>query len=321
MRISWGISFIGLAFALVGASPAPAQRPSLVDLQAALDAVVSAPPPPAVGTARFVNSSAGFDSAFPLVTLRLQSEFPVLCSTSCAPAGLASFDPVEVTVEDTGQSAELITASLTSLTFETVTIGIPTETNLVTLVNARVESVSPDDVAGRRRLALSFEEVQLEIQGTTAGYTPATALASGCQALFESTADLAGNAPSNLALGETAGTFFFDPKGFGTTSVTSPSIVVTRVPQEACSLRTTAAGLQINGSIDRLWESQDLFPGARRDVVTIDLFAGFVPTWSLTVESGVLEEVRTILMNAGGFTSRAFDPATGVPTATTTAAF
>ena len=91
-----------LTVALVTAGPAIADRPSLLELQAALDGLVAPPPPAAVGTLVFAPGSIAGESTFELVSLGTGTDVSISCPPlPCVPSGGAQASIVWATIVET----------------------------------------------------------------------------------------------------------------------------------------------------------------------------------------------------------------------------
>ena len=299
------ISCAALALSLALADPAAAQRPSLIDLQATLDGLVSPPPAAAAGTIRFVSSS--LDTTFPLVDLRLTADLPVTCTTSCTPGATAAFSPVRATVEPTAELALLTQEYLTGASFQT-SVDIPSETGLLQFTSVFLRAIDADEVAGRVVLEFDFVSIQLNVQGTQSEWNTSFATGSGCSIPpSELHLELAGNAPSNLQSGEIEASFALGIAGF---PVPRATFRFERTPPNACYLRGSASGQVFAVGFERLWDGNDTFPATRQVLQEVDLTTAFVDEWRLIVESGaVREEIE--LVPVGSLTTREFSPVDG----------
>ena len=299
------ISCAALALSVALASPAAAQRPSLIDLQAAVDGLVSPAPATAAGTIRFVSSS--LDTTFPLVDLQLTADLPFTCTTSCVPGATAAFSPVRATVEPTAALALLTQEYLTGASFQT-SVDIPSETGLLQFTSVFLPAIDADEVPGRVVVEFDFVTIQLNVQGTQSEWNTSFATGSGCPIpASESHLELAGNAGSNLQGGEIEASFALGIRGF---PVPLPTVTFERTPPNACYLRGSASGQIFAVGFERLWQANDQFPATRQTIQEVDLSSAFVDEWRLFVESGAVRE-EIDLVPIGSLTTREFSPADG----------
>ncbi|MGH0031843.1 MAG: hypothetical protein ACQGVC_18800 [Myxococcota bacterium] len=297
------IAFVlGLALAV----PALADRPSLIDLQAALDDHLSPAPAAASGTIRFVGS--GFDFTFPLVDLRLSAQVPIACTPTCAPAGTTGFAPVRATLVDTFEVALLTAEFLGGATIQDVYVSIPSEPALLQLSSAFLDSIAADAVAGRTVVEIPYLVAELEVQGLDSMWNTGNSTGGGCSVpASEAHIDLAGNDPSNLQAGEIEAS---SALGFSPQPSPHPTLTFSRTPPNPCYLRGSGSAQTFPVTFERLWESSDAFPGTRQVAQEVDLTSAFVDHWTFFVESGELREEIT-LFPAGTLWVREFDPGNG----------
>ena len=325
-----------IVFSLLVASPALAQRPSLLDLQAAVEGLVSPAPPAVVGEIRLqpVGGGAGTELRLGLVDLALSAQ-----RSPVSPGGFSTdFDPVRVTVAQSASGA-LLSARLLSGAPQTVAVRVPDvdspRGDLIDILffqNAVLEKVEDAALQGRIAFELSYETVRFEWRGTGWGWdlvtnTAITGLGCNAAAIDEAHVDLAGNAATQLQPGEIQAThrlLLAPPPA-------PPVFSYTRKPANACYLRAITVGdvsELIDATFDRLWSQDEQF-GGRQSVETIDLSATLLRRWTLRIASGeVLEDVELPLFPSSGFvqgtgvqTLRDFDPATGAETSAESVVF
>lgn len=322
-----------IGFGLLVASPALAQRPSLLDLQAAVEGLVSPVPPAAVGEIRLQTVGGGSEAELRLGLVDLV--FPVQRSHIGVGALLADFDPVRVTVPQSASGA-LLSARLVSGAPQTVRVFVPDVASprdlleVLVLQNAVVQKVEDAALPGRIAFELSYETVTFTWGGTDWGWnlvtsTSITGLGCGPAAIDEAHVDLAGNVATQLQAGEIESTHrlvLAPPPAY-------PVFSYTRKPANACYLQaiTSGGGELIDATFDRLWSQDELF-GGRQSVETIDFAAVLLRSWTLRIASGeVLEDVE-LPVDSGAFTTgtgvqtlRDFDPATGAETSAESVVF
>ncbi|HKK53382.1 MAG TPA: hypothetical protein VKA74_17415 [Myxococcota bacterium] len=308
------------------ASPALAQRPSLLDLQAAVDGLVSPAPPAIAGEILFttVGGGSATDLRLDLVDLAL----PVQTIVGFGSFSL-DFDPVRVTLPQSASGA-LLSARLVSGAPQTVRVFVPDVDSprdppleVLILQNAVLQKVEDAALPGRIAVELSYETVTLEWGSTSWGWNLATNSAitgSGCSASASNEAhvDLAGNAATQLQAGEiesTQGLILAPPPAL-------PVLSYTRKPANACALRVTTGLDPIDVSFDRLWSQDEQFAG-RQSVETIDFVGVLLRSWTFRIASGeVLEDIELpqldpttgVVRGTGVQTLRDFDPTTGAET-------
>lgn len=299
---------------LLAASSARADRPSLVDLQATLDAHVSPPAATAVGTIRF--SDPSIDVIFDLVDLELTADVPVSCTTSCNP-GLVSYAPVRVTMEQTSELALLVAHSLPSGSVQDVLVTIPSQTNVLRFQNVQIQSVQSDDVAERSVVEFDFAYIQMDWQGASSAWDIQTVTGSGCTIPSgEVHIELAGSAPSNLQSGEIESVHQL---GLESGSAL-PTLSLDRTPPNPCYVRSLGSVLLFNVELRRLWANNDQFPTSRQFVEELILTGTFIDSWTLHIESGVLRE-EIALHPSGDLRIREFSPVDGSVSAIRTVGF
>jgi len=306
--------WVVLVAAVWFAGPAQADRPSLIDLKAALDAHITPPPTTAAGSIRFADAS--LDVTFELVDLALTADVAVNCTASCIP-GLASFAPVRVTVEQSSDLALLIAHALPSGLVQDVLVAIPSQANVLRFQNAQLQSTTTDDVSARVVLEFDFDDVQMEWLGGASSWNVASSTGSGCTIpANEVHIELAGNAASNLQPGEIASTH-----RLGLTSGSAlPTLTLKRTPPNPCYVRTVASAMLFDVELRRLWTSNDLFPTSREFVEEITSSGTIIDRWTLRIEAGALRE-EIDLHPAGQLTIRSFSPVDGSLTTTHTVGF
>ncbi len=212
------MGLIGLiGFSLLAASPALAQRPSLLDLQAAVDGLVSPAPPATAGEILFttVGGGSATDLRLDLVDLALPVQ-TIVSIGGIGGSGSSSLDfgPVQVTVPQSASGA-LLSARLLSEAPQTVRVFVPDVDSprdpppleVLVLQNAVLQKVEDATLPGRIAIELGFETVTLEWGGTGWGWNRSTNTAitgSGCSSSTSNEAhvDLAGNAATQLQAGE-----------------------------------------------------------------------------------------------------------------------
>lgn len=327
-----------IAFSVLVASPALAQRPSLLELQAAVEGLVSPVPPAAVGEIRLQTVGGGSEAELRLGLVDLA--FPVQRSISGGAGGgtpLVDFDPVRVTVPQSASGA-LLSARLVSGAPQTVRVFVPDVDSprdlleVLVLQNAVLQKVEDAALPGRIAFELSYETVTFTWGGTDWGWNlvtnaPISGVGCGPAAIDEAHVDLAGNAAAQLQAGEIESTHrlvLAPPPA-------PPVFSYTRKPANACYMRaitSASASELIDATFDRLWSQDELF-GGRQSVETIDFAAVFLRSWTLRIASGeVLEDVELPLVGSQGFatgtggqTLRDFDPATGAETSAESVVF
>ncbi len=312
-----------LLAAVAVAGPASADRPSLIDLQATLDQVVSGlcdgdpatcgpAAMPAVGTLTFAPGTTN-ESVLPLVDLSLSIDNTIVCSPNCAYAGQGSFSPVSATVEQTSQAALLISL-LASGALVAANVSVPTVgggTLDLLFTGAALTSFAAADTPGRAQLGFAYQQISLQWQGGVSGWNLTTATGSGCTVpAGEVHVDLAGNAASGLNPGEIEATYTF---GVAASGGSHPALAFGRRPPNPCYLRGTAARQIVSMTFDRLWSQDDAFAN-RQSVETVDVVNALIDRWELRLASGVVGEAIDLLLADGTLTTRAFDSGTGKQT-------
>lgn len=316
-------------FALLLATPAFAQRPSLIDLQAAIDDLVSPPPPPASGRIQFSEGSDTY--TFEIVDLTLSARRDT-CIPSCA--AIPDFDPVQVTVLTTPGLAALSTrlaagSNLASARGE----RDPSDprdpyVRFLDLTDVELMAIDATSEPGRSTFQFIFSTIELDWEGSRMGWDlPAfEPINPTCDPdpLLQTYVDLAGNPSSNLLAGEIEGTSMF-------TVAPAPGNVTVglryaRTPVDACSLRGVTDGRGFDVRFGTLWSLDDAFPG-RQSVETIQLFEAAIWSWALQMRSGEVTEEFGVVIDLLGVaapsrqTLRSFDEATGAETDSETFSF
>jgi len=333
-----GCTWIGLAwligFSLLVASPALAQRPSLLDLQAAVEGLVSPAPPATAGEILFTTVGGGSATDLRLDLVDLALPVKVIVNIGGGGGGGSSspdFGPVQVTVPQSASGA-LLSARLLSGEPQTVRVfapevdpkGNPLLLEVLVLENAVLQKVEDTTLPGRIAVELSYETVTLAWGGTGWGWNLSTATAitgpgCGSGSSNESHVDLAGNAATQLQAGEIESTHRLTLAPYPAPPVFS----YTRKPANACALRfITEGSFDIDVSFDRLWPQDEQFAG-RQSIETIDFVGVGLRSWTFRIASGqVLEDIELPLIGStnglavgtGVQTLRDFDPATGAAT-------
>jgi hypothetical protein len=319
-------ALIGLT--VLAATPAFAQRPSLLDLQAALEELVSPSPPAPVG--EIVLTPVGGGDAD---ELRLDLVDLALSAQSVA-NGLSfdiEFDPLRVTVPQSAKGGVLAARFLSGAP-QTVRVFLPNvdsprDPPLEVLVfqNAVLQGVEDTAIPGRIAFELSYATVTLSWGDTGWGWDVEINMSiprPGCDPLpsGEAHVDLAGNAATQLQPGELESTHRLTLAQPPAPSVFS----FTRKPANACYLRVLAISdpsAAIDMTFDRLWSQDEEF-GGRQSVETIELVDVILRSWTFRIASGeVLEDVELpavgtsgVFIGTGVQTLRDFDPATGAET-------
>jgi len=323
---------IGLiGFSLLIASPALAQRPSLLDLQAAVDGLVSPAAPATAGEILFttVGGGSATDLRLDLVDLALPLQAIVTIGGLGGGGSFSlDFDPVRVTVPQSASGA-LLSARLLSGAPQTVRVFVPDvdfprdpPLEVLVLGNAVLQKVEDATLPGRIAVELSYETVTLEWDNTGWGWNLATNTAiagPGCSSgtSNEAHVDLAGNAATQLQAGEiesTQGLILAPPPAL-------PVFSYTRKPANACALRVITGEDLIDVSFDRLWSEDEQFAG-RQSVETVDFVGVSLRSWTFRIASGeVLEDIQLPQLGLSGAipgtgvqTLRDFDPTTGAET-------
>lgn len=314
------------------AGSAAADRPSLIDMQATVDQVVTglcegdaatcgtSPPAPAVGT---IVLDPNKPVPLELVELSLSVSRPFNCNPVCAPGGSTSFLGVSATVLQ-GKSAGLLTLYvLNGNSTGQVEVALPGEGRVLTFHDVIIESISQADEHGRVDIQFQFSYIRVEWQGKEALWNLTTQNGYGCHVDHVYThVDLAGNSPANLLQQEYEAAYTMAVQPFNATFVRRVSL--TRSPPDPCYLtRITGmgSGLSFEVSFERLWESNDEFPIARQAIDSIILTDAFIETWQLIIRSGEVTEHVGLIIQTGSATFREFDPATGAETETYTVNF
>ena len=160
-KISLWIPFFGLALLLT--SPAMAQRPSLLDLQAAVDGLVSPTPPAPGGTIRFSGGAAD-GVEFDLVDLTVD----VQAAYSCTGAGCSfflGFSSISATLVQTANVA-LLNSDLLTGAFHGVEFNLDRDqSRVLVFTDAILESVGTTGVSGRSNVTFSFQTINFDWQG------------------------------------------------------------------------------------------------------------------------------------------------------------
>lgn len=338
-RGSGRVTLIGLiGFSLLVASPALAQRPSLIDLQAAVEGLVSPAPPATAGEILFTTVGGGSATDLRLDLVDLALPVQVIVNIGGGGDGLSSldFDPVQVTVPQSASGA-LLSARLLSGEPQTVRVFLPDADSprnppleVLVFQNAVLQKVEDAALPGRIAVELSYETVTLAWGGTGWGWNLSTATAitgpgCGSGSSNESHVDLAGNAATQLQAGEIESTHRLTLAPLPA----PPLFSYTRKPANACALRViTEKSFEIDVSFDRLWPQDEQFAG-RQSVETIDFVGVLLQGWTFRIASGqVLEDIKLPLVSLSGLTPgtgvqtlRDFDPATGAETSAESVVF
>ena len=284
---------------LLLAAPATADRPSLIDLQAAVDGLVSPPPPAASGTIRLVNSN--LDASFPLVELVLSADVPHACSSSCIPTGPPSFSWVRATFEEAASLGALAAEFLASASLEDVFVDVPTAPSLLRFRPVAIEAIESHELPGRVELQLTFGEMELRLGGGLASWDTTSDTGSGCSISPETHVDLAGNGPGFLQPRQIEADF-----SLGFPGSAPPSLRYARTPNAPCYLYGGASRQVFPITFLRLWDRDAQFRGEQR-VVEIEIPATFITHWTLRVTSGVVRE-EVEIAPGGTLTTREFSP-------------
>lgn len=286
---------------------AGADRPSLLDLQAAIDDLVSPSPPAAVG--RVLVSSDGPNTyAVELVSLRFDGQTPLQClAGDCVPSGVSQLSPVQIEVVASSAAAELAALALTPQPRD-LQIDLPSEERLLVFDNAVVRSAASGETSGRLVLEFEFDQVTFQRLGASASWNRVTRTAAGCSVRDgERHIDLAGNSPTNIQRDEIEAPFMLELER----AASLPQLIrFDRLPPNPCRLRGLVTGQVHQVNFDRLWSGDDQFPG-RSVSESIDVSAGIMRSWSLVIESGVLRESIALVPNDATVELRDFSPADG----------
>lgn len=286
---------------------AAADRPSLIDLQAAVDGIIS-PAPPAVAGSLIVDPGGSNQIALALVDVVVAINNPFSCgASSCSPVGQSQAATVQATVVESATISELV-GLVQSGVQQDVRIDIPSQTGVLFFDNAILHSVTSGTSPGRAKLELTYALVSFSRLGTSSSWNVITDAVSGCAIPGGAKhLMLSGNAPSNLGPGEIESTHHIDFVRQGT----PPELLTfSRTPPNACHLRGAAVPQLFQVFFDRLWTASDQF-GSRRISESIELVSAFVKSWTLRIASGSLSEEVELLPASGTLQLRDFDPQNG----------
>jgi hypothetical protein len=325
---SFGVCLAVLGFVLSLTSPAGAQRPSLIDLQAAIDGLVSPAPTPASGRIRFDDLGATGRLEFAVVELSFGVDGDVICppgsGTSCS--SNPGFTSVRVTVLESAAIASL-NGRLAVGTQQRVDLFLPgvpdpkSETVLVTFGQSVIEKIDATSLPGRVVIEFEYAMVELEAFAQNVGWDRSLDLeiGNGCPSIPNQThVDLAGNPATQLGAGEIESTHQLSISG-GAAQVPSISVSYSRTPVDGCYFLAALRSDFFDTVFERLWAQDDQF-GNRQSVETIDIQHVYVFDWRLEFANSEFTEHGDLYLNlaplrtSGTQTLREFDPATGAET-------
>ena len=326
---SFGVCLAVLGLVLSLTSPAGAQRPSLIDLQAAVDGLVSPAPTPASGEIHFENLGGTGRLEFALVEL----SFGVDGDVSCPPGSPGSvcipnpdFTSVRATVLQSA-SVALLTGRLAAGTQQRVEIfrpGVPDPKDEVLLIafgQSAIEKVDATSLPGRVVIEFGYTTVEIEAFAQTVGWDRSLniEIGNGCPSIPSQThVDLAGNPATQLGAGEIESTHQLSVSG-GAGQDSSISVAYSRTPVDGCYFVAAIQNVPFDTVFERLWAQDDQF-GNRQSVETIDIQGVYLFNWRLEFADSELTEHGDLYFDllpfrtSGTQTLREFDPATGAET-------
>lgn len=313
-RRGW-IVFLFASFVAFGSGPSMADRPSLVDLDGELTAVVDGlcsgdaslcgvVPGPSFGSTIDIGSLGDL----PLSKLRI----------AFTRSGLnAIWDSVDVAIEmtedDVSVAALLEANQLVSL------IGIViggNQNETIQLVNAYVISAETDHATRTLLLSFQVEEIRFNLLGVSTQWNTKNQIGSGCDVPQNTThVDVAANSSSLLTSGEEPVTYAFgveravgvlgNPPG-----PMAPTFSFVRPFLSGCWLKTGASGAPRDLSFHVLSPLSDTFATQLR-AESLELTAAVVTDYELLIDGASAQETIGLEMDAVEWTSRSFDPSTG----------
>jgi hypothetical protein len=327
-----GIAASALLLAFAGG--AGADRPSLIDLQATLDQVVTGlcngdsatcgVAVPAAAAGQLIFDPGGPDEAIlSLVELDLTIDPNLNCTATCVAASAPVLEDVTATVLSSEASGSLL-AALVTTAFPIAHVVVPNPAGggtvlALRLFNPLLEQLTHSSTPGRSDLRFTATRVRFDWLSSTSEWNFATGTGTGCTVpASEAHVELAGNPTSALLSGEIAAVYGLGVEGTG--GGADPTLAVRRAPPNACHLRGAASTQLMKPRYDRLWARDAEFP-ARQSVETLDVGAGWVDRWTLHVRSGVLAESIEMIPLSGTLDLRTFDDTTGAEVSNTSVPF
>lgn len=316
-RIGW---VLACAVALGLAAPAAAQRPSLIELQAALAELVSPAQASVSGGIHFGTGAGALD--FELVELEFAMSRTYSCTQGCETIPL-SFERARATVVQTADIAAL-SARLLAETPQDVTANdlVNFRDPFVSFTGAVVRSIDSSSAPGRSVIEFDFVTLFQDALPPGLGWDTMNNILIGdpCLIPIATTVhvDLAGNPSTSLFHGEVAtSSVKLDVSSGGQGQAARTVISFVRQPPNACYFFATLQGERLDVSFERLWPQDDDFAG-RQSVETLtatDVNLG--RAHYRFIEGALTESIEVEFAQpsaAGTQTLREFDPATGAET-------